>query len=208
MGDFFVLNNCRRFPRAKLRCDVVYRDRVQSWRGHTEDISFGGCRLSGYYPFALGKPLSLMLTHPSIDEPMVVIGKVACLYGGAQNAIGLAFLNQWRGTSVEDWIRKLIAKDPEALRAGARVPNHLPIEAQLHRAPQPPVQRVLSPAEAVLMQKLAGSVRAVSLRDLRTEWGNEWERKARVVFDLMADGIIQCSLPQPGNSLTIVPEFR
>src|SRR5229473_1218893 len=135
MGDFFVLNNCRRFPRAKLRCDVVYRDRVQSWRGHTEDISFGGCRLSGYYPFALGKPLSLMLTHPSIDEPMVVIGKVACLYGGAQNAIGLAFLNQWRGTSVEDWIRKLIAKDPEALRAGARVPNHLPIEAQLHRAP-------------------------------------------------------------------------
>jgi hypothetical protein len=116
MSDLFVLNNCRRFPRAKLRCDVLYRDKVQFWRAHTHDISFGGCRIAGYYPFALGKPLLLTLTHPSIEEPMVVVGKVACLYGGAQNAIGLVFATQWRGTSVESWILKLIAKDPEARR--------------------------------------------------------------------------------------------
>ena len=57
------------------------------------------------------------------------------------------------------------------------------------------------------MQKLARSVRPVALRDLRTDWGDEWEGKARVVFDLFADGIIQCSLPQLATSSTMVPEF-
>jgi len=207
MGDFLVLNNRRRFPRAKLRCDVLYRDGVQSSRGHTHNISFGGCCLAGYYPFPFGKPLALKVTHPSMDEPMVVIGKVAALYGGAQNAIGLAFDRQWRGTSFENWIRKLIAKDPDARRAVARAPNHLPIEARFRRAPQPQIQRLLSPVEMALMQKLASSVRPVSLRDLRTDWGDEWERKARVVFDLFADGIIQCLLPQPPTSSAMVQEF-
>jgi hypothetical protein len=51
-----------------------------------------------------------------------------------------------------------------------------------------------------LMQKLARSARPVSLGELKTDWGEEWERKARVVFDLIADGIIRCSLPQAGTA--------
>jgi hypothetical protein len=200
MGDLVVLNNCRRFPRAKLKCDVLYRDQVQSWRGYTHDIGFGGCRVAGYYPFPLGKPLALMVTHPSIDEPMVVIGKVVGLYGGAQNSIGLAFDRQWQGGSFEDWIRRLIAKDADARRAVCRAPNRLPLEAQLFRVPRPEIQRLLTPGEMALMQKLARSARPVSLGELKHDWGDEWERKARVVFDLIADGIVRCSLSQPGIS--------
>jgi hypothetical protein len=51
-----------------------------------------------------------------------------------------------------------------------------------------------------LTQKLARYVRPVSLRELKTDWGDDWERKAQIVFNLMADGIIQCSLPQPATS--------
>ncbi len=207
MGDSIVLNNCRRFPRAKLKCDVLYRDQVQSWRCHTHDIGFGGCRLAGYYPFPLGKPLALMVTHPSIEEPMVVIGKVAGLYGGAQNAIGVAFDRQWHGNSFEDWIRKLIAKDADARKAVCRAPHRLPIETVLHRAPRPEVQRLLTPGEMALMQKVARSTRPVSLGDLKGAWGDEWEQRARVVFDLIADGIIQCSLPQSGTSPTMALEL-
>lgn len=196
MGESIVLNNCRRFPRAKLKCDVLYRDQVQSWRGYTLDIGFGGCRLAGYYPFPLGKPLALIVTHPSIEEPMMVIAKVAGLYGGAQNAIGLAFDRQWHRNSFEDWIRKLIAKDADARKAVCRAPNRLPIETQLHRAPRPDVQRLLSVGEMALMLKLSRSPGPVTLGDLKADWGDEWEQRARVVFDLIADGIIQCSLPQ------------
>jgi len=159
MGDSIVLNNCRRFPRAKLKCDVLYRDQVQSWRSYTHDIGFGGCRLAGYYPFPLGKPLALMVTHPSIEEPMAVIGKVVALYGGAQNAIGLAFDRQWHGNSFEEWIRRLIAKDADARKAVCRAPNQLPIGTLLHRAPRPEVQRLLTPGEMALMQKVARSAR-------------------------------------------------
>ncbi len=57
------------------------------------------------------------------------------------------------------------------------------------------------------MQKLARSARPVSLGELKTAWGDEWERRARVVFDLIADGIIHCSLPQSGTSPTMALEL-
>jgi hypothetical protein len=57
------------------------------------------------------------------------------------------------------------------------------------------------------MQKVARSTGPVSLGDLKGAWGDEWEQRARVVFDLIADGIIQCSLPQSGTSPTMALEL-
>lgn len=209
MSDRVVLQNWRRFPRAHLSCDVIYGDRFQSWHSHTRDISLGGCRVAGYYPFPIGKSLALKITHPSIPEPVAMIGKVARLYGGADNAVGLVFDKEWRGTGkFEEWIRKVIACNPHAERTISQMPDHLPIEARLRRAPRPQIDRLLSNGEIALMQRLDRNGRTVSLMELRTEWGDDWERRAQVVFDLIADGIVVCSLPaQRGTSSATSGEF-
>src|SRR5262249_17605591 len=105
MVDRVVLTNWRRFPRAKVSCDVVYGDRFQSWHSHTRDISLGGCRVVGYYPFPLGKTLSLKLTHPGILEHVSIVGRVVQLYGGAENSLGVGFLGgARRRAQVGQWV--------------------------------------------------------------------------------------------------------
>ncbi|HME91466.1 MAG TPA: PilZ domain-containing protein [Myxococcaceae bacterium] len=196
MSDRVVLHNWRRFPRAHLSCKVTYGDRFQSWHSYTRDISLGGCRVAGYYPFPIGKSLALKITHPSTPEPVAMIGKVARLYGGADNAVGMVFDKEWRGTDkFEQWIRKVIARNPNAERTISQMPDRLPIEARLRRAPHPHLDRQLSNGEIELMQRLDKSARAVSLMELRTEWGDDWERRAQVVFELIADRILLCAIP-------------
>lgn len=201
MSEGVVLQNWRRFPRAHLSCDVTYGDRAQSWHSYTRDISLGGCRVAGYYPFPLGKALLLKVTHPSTPEPAAMMGKVARLYGGADNAVGLAFDKQWRGTAkFEEWVRKVIASNPDAEHTVSHMPERLPIDARLFRGPKPKIDRMLSPGEIALMQRLDHSVRPVSLMELRKQWGDDWERKGQVVFDLIADSIVLCSLPTRTSS--------
>jgi hypothetical protein len=77
----------------------------------------------------------------------------------------------------------------------------------LRRAPRPRTERQLSQGEMALIQRLAASSRPVPLIDLRREWGMEWERKAQVVFDLIADGVILCTMMQMPPSAAEVEEF-
>jgi len=115
MIDHVMLTNWRRFPRARVNCNVVYGDRFQSWRSHTKDISQSGCRVIGYYPFPLGKTLSLKLTHLQVPEPVGIIGKVVRLYGGAENALGLAFEDDARTRAkFQEWMRRVVSMDPAA----------------------------------------------------------------------------------------------
>ncbi len=198
MIDRAVLTNWRRFPRARVSCDVVYGDKFQSWRSHTRDISLGGCRVVGYYPFPVGKTLALKITHPGVPEPVAMIGKVVQLYGGAENALGLVFEKDTsRREKFEQWMRKVIASEPAAERTISRMPGVLPIEAQLRRASTRPPGRTLSPGEKAMMERLDKAPRGMSLHQLRTEWGADWERRAQVLFDLIADGIVMYTLPPP-----------
>lgn len=209
MSDRNVLSNRRRFPRARLCCDVVYGDRIQSWHSRTRNISLGGCRIAGYYPFQPGRALALKMTHPSVPDEGTMIAKVARLDGGAENAISLVFDKHWRGNSkFENWICKVMAKDADAARTISHTLDHLPMEARLRRAAQPQIERRFSPGEMVLLQRLDKSLRPVPLVDLRAEWGPEWERKAQVVFDLIADGIVLCSLkPEAPTPAPTIEEF-
>ncbi len=211
MSDRIVLTNRRRFPRARVMCDVIYGDRSQSWHSYTRDISLGGCRVAGYHPFSLGRSLALKMTHPSIPEPVAMVGTVVRLCGDTENAVGMVFAKQWSGMSkFEEWIRKVIANDPNAARIVSQTPDYLPLQAQLHRAPQPLIERLLLPGELALMQRLDRSTLPVPLLDLRTEWGDGWEQRAQVVFGLIAEGIILCSMPeQPMTSPAgvIVPPY-
>ncbi len=208
MSERVLLSNRRRFPRAHLSCGVVYRDRFQSWQSRTRDVSLGGCRVVGYYPFPVGKMLALKMTHPFIGEPAVMNSKIVRLQGGAENALTLAFDEDVRSLSkFEEWIRKVAAKDPSAMPAISQTPDHLPIDARLHRAQRPRIVRSLSPTEIALLQRLDLSSRPVPLIDLRREWGDEWERRAWVMFNLIADGIVLCSMRPHGTmSSTAVEE--
>jgi hypothetical protein len=202
MSDHVFLSNRRRFPRARLSCDIVYQDRLQSWRSQTRDISLGGCRVAGYYPFPVGKSLALTMTHPSMPESVAVNSNVVRICGGAENSFSLAFDKQWRGLSkFDEWIRKLAGHNPTAQRTISETLDRLPIEATLRRAPRHRIERVLTQGEIELMRRLDTSGRPVALIDLQTKWGAEWERKAQVVFDLIADGIILCSMPQPTTTV-------
>ena len=209
MSDHVFLSNRRRFPRARLSCDIIYQDRLQSWHSQTRDISLGGCRVAGYYPFPVGKSLALTMTHPSMPESVAVNSNVVRICGGAENSFSLAFDKQWRGLSkFEEWIRKLARNNPTAQRTISQTPDRLPIEATLRRAPRHRIERVLTQGEIELMRRLDTSGRPVALIDLRTKWGAEWERKAQVMFDLIADGIILCSMLQPTTtSSTTAEEF-
>jgi hypothetical protein len=179
-----------------VSCDVVYGDRFQSWRSHTRDISLSGCRVVGYYPFPVGKTLALKITHPGIPEPVAMVGKVVQLYGGAENALGLVFEKDPRAEAkLEQWMRKVIASDPAAERTITRTPGELPIEAQLRRASTKSPGRLLSAGERAVIERLAKGPRGISLHQLRTEWGVDWERRAQVLFDLIADGIVAYTLP-------------
>ena len=198
MIDRVILTNWRRFPRARVSCDVVYGDRFQSWRSHTRDISLGGCRVVGYYPFPVGKTLALKISHPGIPEPIAVVGKVVQLYGGSENALGLVFENDARGRAkLEQWMQKVIASDPAAERTISRMPGQLPIEAQLRRTSPRAPSRWLAAGERAVLERLGKAPRGLSLGQLRTEWGDEWERRAQVLFDLIADGIVTYTLPPP-----------
>jgi len=208
MNDPVFLSNRRRFPRARLNCDIVYRDRLQSWQSQTRDVSLAGCRVAGYYPFPPGKSLALKMTHPAIAESVAMVTRVVRLCGGAENSFVLAFDRPSPGHSkFEEWIRRLAAKDPNAQRTISWTPDQLPLEAQLRRAPRPRTERQLSQGEMALVQRLAASSRPLPLIDLRREWGAEWERKAKVVFDLIADGIILCSMMQMPPSASEVEAF-
>ncbi len=212
MSEQLALINRRRFPRAPLSCNVEYRDRLQAWQSQTRDISFGGCRLAGYYPFPLGKPLSLTMTHPSVPQSVTMTSKVARLCGGAENSVGLAFDKDWSVLSkFEQWIRSVAANDHNADRTLSQAPDHLPMEALLRRAPRPRADRWLTEAEITLMRRLDSSSRPVPLIALRTEWGAQWERKSQVVFDLIADGIILCSMvpgPRPLEEFAVERFFK
>ncbi|SRR6266849_1065880 len=207
MSDPLFLSNRRRFPRAHLGCDIVYQDRLQSWRSQTRDLSLGGCRVAGYYPFPVGKSLALTMTHPSMPESVAVNSNVVRVCGGEENSFSLAFDKQRRGLSkFEEWIRKLARNNPTAQRTISQAPDRLPIEATLHRAPRHRIERLLTQAEIELMRRLDTSGRPVALIDLLTKWGAEWERKAQLVFDLIADGIILCSMLQPTTASTTTVE--
>jgi hypothetical protein len=196
MIDHIMLPNWRRFPRARVNCDVVYGDRFQSWRSHTKDISQSGCRVIGYYPFPLGKTLSLKLAHSDVPGPVAIIGKVVQLYGGAENALGLAFDDDVRTRAkFHEWMRKVVAMDPAAERTLSKMPGQLPIEAQLRRVTAKPPRRSLSAGERAVLERLDAAPRGVSLHQFRTEWGAGWERRAQVLFDLIADGIVMYTTP-------------
>jgi hypothetical protein len=211
MSHRVVLTNQRRFPRARLSCDIISGNRSQLWHSYTRDISLGGCRVAGYSPFSPGKPLALKMTHPSVPEPVAMVGTVVRLCGDVENAVGMVFAKQWSGMSkFEEWIRKVIANDPTAARTVAQTSDYLPLEAQLHRAPKPLIERLLLPGELALMQRLDRSTLPMSLIDLRTEWGDGWEQRAQVVFGLIAEGFVLCSMPsQPMTSppMVIVPPY-
>ena len=211
MSDRIVLTNRRRFPRARVICDVMYGDRFQSCHSYTRDISLGGCRVEGYHPFSLGKPLVLRMTHPSIPEPVTMIGTVVRLCPGVENAVSVVFAKQCSGFSkFEEWIRTVIANDPNAARTVSQTPDYLPLEAQLRRAPQSLIERSLLAGELALMQRLDRSTLPMPLIDLQTEWGDGWEQKAQVVFDLIADGIVECTIPPQRMmppSKVIVPPY-
>jgi hypothetical protein len=204
MIDHVMLTNWRRFPRARVNCNVVYGDRFQSWRSHTKDISQSGCRVIGYYPFPLGKTLSLKLTHLQVPEPVAIIGKVVRLYGGADNALGLAFEDDARTRAkFQEWMRRVVSMDPAAERTLSKMPGQLPIEAQLRRVTAKPPGRSLSAGERSVLERLDTAPRGMSLNQFRIEWGGEWERKAQVLFDLIADGIVIYTTPaaDPKNAI-------
>ena len=197
MIDRVVLTNWRRFPRAKVSCDVVYGDRFQSWHSHTRDISLGGCRVVGYYPFPLGKTLSLKLTHAGIREHVSIVGRVVQLYGGAENSLGVVFQGDAKSRAqLEQWMQKVLATEPDAGRAVSRMPGQIPLEAQLRRASSRRPNRPLSQGGLAVLQRLDRSPYGVSLRQLRAEWGDDWERRAQVIFDLIAEGIVADATPE------------
>ena len=196
MIDRVVLTNWRRFPRAKVSCDVVYGDRFQSWHSHTRDISLGGCRVVGYYPFPLGKTLSLKLTHAGIREHVSIVGRVVQLYGGAENSLGVVFQGDARSRAqLEQWMHKVLATEPDAERAVNRMPGQIPLDAQLRKASSRRPNRPVSQGEQAVLQRLDRSPYGVSLRQLRAEWGDDWERRAQVIFDLIAEGIVTDATP-------------
>ena len=197
MVDRVVLTNWRRFPRAKVSCDVVYGDRFQSWHSHTRDISLGGCRVVGYYPFPLGKTLTLKLTHAGIHEHVSIVGRVVQLYGGAENSLGVVFQGDAKSRAqLEQWMQRVLATEPDAGRAVSRMPGQIPLEAQLRRASSRRPNRPLSQGELAVLQRLDKSPYGVSLRQLKAEWGDDWERRAQVIFDLIAEGLVTNATPE------------
>src|SRR6266852_192894 len=205
MSDPLFLSNRRRFPRAHLGCNIVYQDRLQSWRSQTRDLSRGGCRVAGYYPFPVGKSLVLTMMHPSMPESVTVNSNVVRICS-VENSFSLAFDKECGLSKFEEWIRKLARNNPTAQRTISQAPDRLPIEATLRRAPQHRIERLLTQAETELMRRPDTSGRPVALIDLLTKWGAEWERKAQLVFDLIADGIILCSMLQPTTASTTTVE--
>src|SRR5579864_8782330 len=119
-----ILQNSRRSPRVRIRCEVVYNKGMTPCRSYTKDISFGGCRIAGYYPFAPGKTLSLVLAHPICRDRITVAAKVIRACGGADNYLAFEFVD---GTAAyeqfEGWIYRVISSDSAAQRIFRATPN-------------------------------------------------------------------------------------
>src|SRR5262249_61862295 len=86
MVDRVVLTNWRRFPRARVSCDVVYGDRFQSWHSHTRDISLGGRPADGYHPLPARKTLALKISDPGAPETPAPARTAVPLHAGRGRA--------------------------------------------------------------------------------------------------------------------------
>lgn len=140
MPESETITNWRHFARARVSCQVAYRDFKVVWKTRTKDISYGGLRLMAYQPFAIGKPLGLSLIHPAASQPLLLQGNVAQVCGGREDAIGVAFdFRSVRRDVVERWVQRVARADPTGEHVLTRMPKALPLTTILRREPFAPV---------------------------------------------------------------------
>lgn len=194
MSEPLKLANWRRFPRARLCLGVIFQDGARTWSSHTRDISLGGCRIAGYYPFPIGKVLSLQFKDFT-ELPLAVTGHVARLYGGSQNSFGLVFDEDAHLLGLlQGWMQKLARSYPGIKKTLTRTPEHLPVTAWLRRTTLEDPGRALSSGEIDVLQRIERA-RPIQFLNLRRGWGNDWERRAQALFELIADGMVAFSVP-------------
>lgn len=199
MSDGALLPNWRRFPRARVGCQVLYGDSMRRLESVTRDLSEGGCRIAGYYPLKRGLPVALELRHAAVPAPLVMQARVVRLYGGAENAVAVEFADA-EAAHASAWVRAVIAADPATWRLHARIPASIPVRAELHRtALSRTGQRPL--AESKFLDRLESNGGPLPLWQLRREWAEDWERRAQVLFTLVGDGLVEWKLPADAQDL-------
>src|SRR5260370_3287461 len=100
-------------------------------------------------------------------------------------------------------MRRVLPMDPAAEPTLSKMPGQRPLTALLRRVTAKPAGRSLSAGERSVLERLDTAPRGMSLNQFRIEWGGEWERKAQVLFDLIADGIVIYTTPaaDPKNAI-------
>jgi hypothetical protein len=186
-----VLMNWRRHPRVRIRCDVSVDVNGRRWQSATKDISLGGCRIAGYFPFPVGTQLPLEISHVDLDDRICLRGHVAQLYGGLSSAIGVAFeQDKTTESQLQRWLNRLLVRDFVARRTVTNMPQQIPVNARLERVPFPSDLRSLSAAEVDIVTALDQQGGPKGVFDLRSLWGADWERRGQALFELVADGIL------------------
>jgi hypothetical protein len=180
------LENPRRAPRARLRCEVsVMEDGGPPLQAFTEDVGPHGCQLVAPRSYAPGTELRLELRAQDVSVPLHATARVAWSSPVEPWRAGLAFGESSRPTASR-FFEGLIASRP-GLDAWRRVPGKISLDAFVWLAP-PPRLVVDFTADEVGTLRAVGS--GATIHEVRTRLRVDWTTAQRALFSLLAAGYV------------------
>lgn len=178
-GGFVV--NPRRAPRAPARCLASVASAAGVFRADTEDVGAHGCQLVGARSVRSGERVQLEISNDLVTGVLRVAGRIAWTSDVEPWRLGVAF-EPAELARARDWFERLVASHP-GVGPFRRVPDRIPLDANVFLGPPPRLLADFSPDELSLL-RWVGDGRP--MREILTSFGSRWATVQRSFFSLLA----------------------
>jgi hypothetical protein len=152
-----------------------------SFTSETEDLGLLGCQLVAPAPLEPGTPVRLVLSWPSLPDPLRISGRVAWTGQHAPWRHGVAFSPAHHEAAAR-WLTRLTTVHPE-LTAVPRGPSQIEPGARLYLGEPPRYLLDFTSAEVAVLRLVQEGVTA---GELRRRLAAAWEPATRALFSLLA----------------------
>ncbi len=182
--------NPRRAPRLAVRCLVRAEAGGPAFESATEDLGLHGCQLVGPVPIEPGAAIRLVLSYPSLPDPLRASGLVTWTAPCAPWRHGVAFAVAHHD-QVAQWLLRLTTLHPE-LSTGPRAPDALEPGARPWLGEPPRYLLDFTAAELAVLRHVRGGVTA---GELRRRLAAAWEPALVALFSLLARRVVVLERP-------------
>jgi PilZ domain len=182
------LENPRKAPRIRARCEASVVAGGVRFEGHTEDVGPHGCALVAPQPVARGAGIAVVLRAPEASESLQATGTVAWASPHAPFRLGVAFAEASRPAATRFF--NLVAAARPGLAAWRRVPDRISYDAMIWLAP-PPRLVVDFTADEVSVLRAVGT--GATVFELKSRLRGRWQEAQRALFSLLTGNHVTLS---------------